>query len=324
MSIRRRMMLAAFLGGWIGFHSPAADPPVAAPLDSKPLAAVSANQALANTVAGTLRQSGHLKGYTIEISVVGSSVELSGTVANQPQREEVLRLVQGLPGVERVVDRLRPVDALVKVQGVEGQPAPGTIIGGQLPPTVGQPLPGQVLPGQPLEAQPIPGQPILGQPIPGQVVPGQPLPGQPGPVNPTPLPTPRVFGGAQPGDPLRTPGPLPGPIVGEPPLPIPAGPVPGAPGEPVPIFSAPGLGFNALNPPQMPPYSWPTYAPYNNYSRVAYPEAYPYNAWPFIGPMHPFPKVPLGWRSVKLEWDDGYWWFSRTATRHDWWRLRFR
>jgi hypothetical protein len=73
----------------------------------------------------------------------------------------------------------------------------------------------------------------------------------------------------------------------------------------------------------MPPYAWPTYAPYNNYSRVAYPEAYPMNAWPFIGPIHPFPKVPLGWRSVKLEWDDGYWWFSRTATKHDWWRLRF-
>ena len=76
-------------------------------------------------------------------------------------------------------------------------------------------------------------------------------------------------------------------------------------------------------PPKMPPYAWPTYAPYNNYSRVAYPEAYPYNAWPFIGPPYPFPKVPLGWRSVKLEWDDGYWWYSRTASKYDWWKLRY-
>jgi hypothetical protein len=93
--------------------------------------------------------------------------------------------------------------------------------------------------------------------------------------------------------------------------------------EPHPLFAAPPPSPYALNPPKMPPYAWPTYAPYNNFSRVAYPEAYPYNAWPYIGPCYPFPKVPLGWRSVKLEWDDGYWWFSRTANKYDWWRLRF-
>jgi hypothetical protein len=26
---------------------------------------------------------------------------------------------------------------------------------------------------------------------------------------------------------------------------------------------------------------------------------------------------------VKLEWDDGYWWYSRTSTKYDWWRLRY-
>jgi hypothetical protein len=78
-----------------------------------------------------------------------------------------------------------------------------------------------------------------------------------------------------------------------------------------------------LSPPKMPPYAWPTYAPYNNYSRVAYPTLYPYNAWPFIGPFYPFPKVPLGWRSVKLQWNDGHWWYSKTATGHDWWRVRY-
>src|SRR6202040_2132239 len=80
--------------------------------------------------------------------------------------------------------------------------------------------------------------------------------------------------------------------------------------EPTPIFQARPPSPYDLNPPQMPPNAWPTYAPYNNFSRVAYPEAYPYNAWPFIGPIYPFPKVPLGWRSVKLQWDDGYWWFG--------------
>jgi len=74
----------------------------------------------------------------------------------------------------------------------------------------------------------------------------------------------------------------------------------------------------------MPPYAWPTYAPYNNVSRVAYPELYPPQAFPFIGPMYPFPKVPLGWRSVQLKWEDGHWWYGRTATGHDWWRVRYR
>ena len=89
------------------------------------------------------------------------------------------------------------------------------------------------------------------------------------------------------------------------------------------MFQAPTPSPYDLNPPQMPPYAWPTYAPYNNYSRVAYPEAYPYNAWPFIGPCYPFPKIPLGWRSVKLQWEDGHWWYSKVATNHDWWRLRY-
>src|SRR5262249_8709304 len=96
---------------------------------------------------------------------------------------------------------------------------------------------------------------------------------------------------------------------------------PGPVVEPVPLGATPAP--YDLNPPRMPPYSWPTYAPYNNYSRVAYPEAYPYAAWPFIGPCYPFPKIPLAWRSVKLQWEDGYWYFSKTATKHDWWRLRY-
>ena len=90
-----------------------------------------------------------------------------------------------------------------------------------------------------------------------------------------------------------------------------------------PIFQAP-MGPNpGLQPPPMPPYAWPTFAPYNNYSRVAYPNAYPYEQWPFIGPMYPFPKVPPGWRAIQLKWQDGHWWYGRTACGHDWWRVRY-
>jgi hypothetical protein len=99
----------------------------------------------------------------------------------------------------------------------------------------------------------------------------------------------------------------------------PAGVIP----EPLPTFAAPMPSGYDLNPPMMPPYAWPTYAPYNNFSRVAYPLNYPYQSWPYIGPCYPFPKIPPGWRSVKLEWEDGHWWFSRTATQEGYWRLRF-
>jgi hypothetical protein len=194
----------------------------------------SENQKNADIIADQLRQSGQLHHYAIDVVFRDGTAELIGTVADQPQHEEALRLVQGVPGVERVLDHLSM--------------------------------------------------------------------GTAGPIRPVQAPEP-----------------------------IPEGPMPrktapatnGLPAEPEPVFQVPSPSFYDLNPPKLPPYAWPTYAPYNNYSRVAYPEAYPYQAWPFIGPVYPFPKVPLGWRSVKLEWEDGHWWFSKVATKHDWWRLRY-
>jgi hypothetical protein len=57
----------------------------------------------------------------------------------------------------------------------------------------------------------------------------------------------------------------------------------------------------------MPGYAWPTYAAYPNYAAVTYPKQYSPTAWPYIGPFYPYPQVPLGWRKVTLEWDDGWW-----------------
>lgn len=102
---------------------------------------------------------------------------------------------------------------------------------------------------------------------------------------------------------------------------------PGAanPGEPVAAFHSQGgaLPNPQFQPPPLPPYAWPTYAPYNNYSRVATPKLFSHAQWPFIGPMYPYPKVPLGWRRVTLEWQDGAWWYGRESNGHDWWRVRY-
>lgn len=167
------------------------------------------------------------------------------------------------------------------------------------------------------------GVPSTGAPVP--MVPRTNLPATGVPTYPgTGAPTLRAMPNA---------GAMPAPHAGSMPTPN-MGNVPPTAGSPVangiiPEPMAMGAGqYGMTSPydayqPNLPNYAWPTYAPYNNYSRVAYPEYYPYDAFPFIGPTHPFPKVPTGWRSVKLEWNDGFWYFSKLGTKHDYWRLRF-
>jgi hypothetical protein len=213
-------------------------------------AAVRADQALADAVADKLGQTPYLSGYQVEIAVVNGTVELTGTVANAAQHDEVIRIARGVPKVKLVSDR-------VAVQGAIQQVA------------------------------------------------------SPGPLAPP--------------APLGSPAPMTGGVpMGDVPMGGPPGFLPGGPAvDPAPL-NGPGMAAKVdLNPPTMPPYAWPTYAPYNNYSRVAYPEEYPHAAFPFIGPFYPFPKVPLGYRAIKLEWEDGHWWYGRTATRRDYWTVRY-
>lgn len=257
MTVRLRTWLAAAAGLWM---TPAlgADEPARHSLPSGQAAAArvrpSYNQQVADTIADHLRQSGHLRCYRVHVVFQDGVAELTGQVADQPQRDEAVRIAQGVPGVARVRDRLTVTGRVTQVQAVE-------------PPTLQEPRP----------ASPAP--------------PAPPAP----PATDAPPPAP----------------------PGEVPL-----PPPNPAAEPVPLYQAAPSPYD-LNPPKMPAYAWPTYAPYNNYSRVAYPTLYPYQAWPFIGPIYPFPKVPLGWRKVKLEWQDGKWWYSTHSNSYDWWRLRY-
>jgi len=195
------------------------------------------NQQMANAIADCLRQAEQLRHYRIDISFQDGTAQLIGQVADQAQHDEALGIVQGIAGVERVVDHLSLASqATVKPAQAVGPP------------------------------------------------------------------------------PLFEPGPLPKPD----------GPPKGQIGpEPTPIFQACPGPQPGMMPPRMPPYAWPAYAPYNNFSRVAYPNLYPYQSWPFIGPFYPYPKIPPGWRSITLTWQDGYWWYGKNATPHDWWRVRY-
>ncbi|NBO90959.1 MAG: BON domain-containing protein [Planctomycetia bacterium] len=200
----------------------------------------SIDQLLADSIAKHVRSSALLRDYRVDIVAAQGKIVLTGYVVSQSQHDELIRLVQGVPGVVNVVDSLTIKEAAIVT--VQSPPAP-----------VAPKIEGESLPAK-----------VAAPPAGGPTIP-----------------------------------------------------------EPEALFRAQAPAYAGLNPPLMPPYAWPTYAPYNNFSRVAYPTAYPYHSWPFIGPVYPYPKVPLGWRSVKLEWDDGHWWFSRVGHPHNWWKLRY-
>jgi len=71
-----------------------------------------------------------------------------------------------------------------------------------------------------------------------------------------------------------------------------------------------GYGGSSYDNPSLPGHAWPSYSAYPNYGAVSYPNQYSATAWPYIGPFYPYPQVPLGWRKVMLEWDDGWWWLD--------------
>src|SRR5207247_1638626 len=84
-----------------------------------PTARVSLNQAIANAIAEQLRQSGHLCRYQVNIVYQNGMAELTGQVADAAQRDEVLRLVHAVSGVERVRDGLSITACRADVQLVQ-------------------------------------------------------------------------------------------------------------------------------------------------------------------------------------------------------------
>jgi osmotically-inducible protein OsmY len=84
-------------------------------------------------------------------------------------------------------------------------------------------------------------------------------------------------------------------------------------GMPVPMGPYAGVAAGPrYEQPYLPNYAWPGYAAYPNYAAVSYPQQYSPSAFPYIGPFYPYPQVPLGWRKVSLEWDDGWWFLDFT------------
>jgi hypothetical protein len=309
---------------------------------------------LAASVANTLRDSGALVGYRVNVKAKSGTVWLEGTVSDEKQLAAAVGIAETTPGVERVVNRLVvdqrdevaqvPLGVPTSAWGVAGVPAPQAA---PLPPEAAEPakkpqlnpfafVTESLFPAKPAaEArEPRPEVQLVANTVPakqrGPAVPPRspmllaPRGGQP--MQPPGGQAARQRSGvrtASMGEPMMLPGPgglqdgqiVPGTMqysdggyAGAGSMP------PGAVGGgPMPMAGT-GVGMPPVpmraDGPNMPNYAWPSYASYPNYAAVQYPTQYSPTAWPYIGPFYPYPQVPLGWRRVSLEWDDGWWWLD--------------
>jgi len=211
------------------------------------------------------KSQGELRNFELDLSTVEGEVWVRGVVINPAHKDLVLRTVQRVPGVTKVID-----DITVGARSASAvKPA------------------SDMTPAAPMAAS----MPVVGTGA---------------------APTPRAFAPSSvvgyEGEVVYE-GSVPGAVAGE--------SVVGGYGSmptPVPMNMGPsyGAGVPRYDQPQMPGYAWPSYAAYPNYAAVTYPKQYSATAWPYIGPFYPYPQVPLGWRKVALEWDDGLWYLDFT------------
>jgi len=223
--------------------------------------------ALANQVASNLKESGRLHSYKVGVTCRDDKAWLDGEVADASQAEAAIDVARKTDGVNRAISRL----------SIKGQSKSVKTASHQ----TGNPRSSRRRPAVQPVSQPTPARPAARQvsmPV-QQHVPQR----APAPRSNRPLAFASAGGQVHPAQ------------YGQP---IPSH-VPGGHGG----YSSPAR----FDHPNMPNHAWPAYAAHPNYAGLTYPKQYSPTAWPFIGPFYPYPQVPLGWRKVTLEWDDGWW-----------------
>lgn len=231
-----------------------------------------------------LQNAGSLRGFELDVRTVNGDVWLDGYVSSQSQKDLVLDVARHLKGVTRIVDNIQ-VAAVASNHSSESsrnsQSNVRTASTGGL-----SPVPTAMAPA-----------PIPQVPMPQSVVAQTPAPQYSSMPTGRPISMPQAF--APSGLASANVGGVPGGVVG---------------GHPVAMQgTAYGVGAPRYDQPNMPAYAWPSYAAHPNYAAVTYPKQYSPSAWPYIGPFYPYPQVPLGWRKVALEWDDGLWYLDFTS-----------
>lgn len=299
---------------------------------------------LATSVAAKLRDSGALQGYRVNVKSKSGTIWLEGRVSDERQLATAVGIAESTPGVERVVNRLVIGDQKTASTGSGfGLPSSMWGLAGVKPPAEPQPGPAPQAQDGPLSsmtdllfaggrASPNGGVQLAQATQPAGRMPGGAA------ASARPMRTPQPMGqrtamrtvGMNHGMSLPAPGGYDGPVDGQM-VPgsmqysegYPAGAYPGGQGGPTMAGNGmggpmpmPGTGAGMppvpmrADGPNMPNYAWPSYAASPNYAALQYPTQYSPTAWPYIGPFYPYPQVPLGWRRVSLEWDDGWWWLD--------------
>ncbi len=269
-----------------------------------------AEKQMAGRIGNQFKKSGQLHNYTIGVSFHDGVASLEGTVTSAEQRNAAIHLAQQVKGVSRVEcklaiagmrsssdshpsngdDRYELSAALDRAsRAVDDGDSSGVVHAYQQT--------------SEYEAKPSQRSPMMmgnnGRNAMRSQRNNMPLPCRPNPGM-MPIRQASVQGVYQAGGPCAggNGGPTMGAAGGGPGMgPMPSGFVPQGSGR--------GPSYDNAS---MPGYAWPSYASYPNYAALTYPQQYSPTAWPYIGPFYPYPQVPLAWRKVSLEWDDG-WWF---------------
>ena len=219
------------------------------------------------------KESGQLRGFGVDVKSHNGILELSGRASSPAQRDAIIDIAENVPGVSGVREAIAiPTGA----PNLPRLPEPPSLqdIGGSLEPVAVDPVRNPGRRGTPAT---VASSPVA---MPATMAPYR---MQNGAVSAVPASTGGMVGGAAP-----------------------------VAGQPVPMAPYSAVGAPRYDTPNLPNYAWPGYAAYPNYAAVTYPQQYSPSAWPYIGPFYPYPQVPLGWRRVSLEWDDGWWFLDFT------------
>ena len=305
-----------------------------------PFWAMASNQEVAEEIAANLREGAQLHHYRIGIKFQDGTAWLKGHVANHEQMQKVLHVASATSGVDRVVNKItvkpsQPKKSMLTLSIPGGPMAPENlsatavrnrsvmqqrfsgrashparrlqqVVDSQSTPVgQAQPVPStyEAAPAQTVSAM-IEQPQVSPQQMVPQMVPRQIVPQQRYVRSNQPIPVAYRHGGA----PRMMPAPVQGAYQSQGQMQY--------YGRPMPMGGSAGVTPARYDQPHMPNYAWPSYAAYPNYAAVTYPRQYSPTAWPYIGPFYPYPQVPLGWRKVTLEWDDGWWMLDFKDTCH--------
>jgi len=275
-----------------------------------------ADRAMSQRIGSVLTESGQLRDYRVGVKFQDGVALLTGTVTDAQQADDAVRLAREVQGVSHVVCQLQYPDQPNTARGAGSSNVRNAF--SEIDPNRGdRGTPGVV------QAYANTGSPSVTRNQANQNRPAPPRTNQATnrvrqmPRNNMPLPTHRMANAGPPIRQVSSQGVYQAGGAGPPGA---AGMTGGGAGMgggmgAVPVGFVPhgsGRGPSYDNA-QMPGYAWPSYAAYPNYGALTYPQQYSPTAWPYIGPFYPYPQVPLAWRKVALEWDDGWWFLDFSA-----------